>query len=145
MSRTVTAELHVHATPDAIAAVLAHRVPTDRVTVDADGGWTEVAWTRTLTAWRRTATWRRGRAQGGAAIDLVPAGGGWTLVTVTLDAGPWWTGRRPDQEDAGAVADEVRVVAEGGRPAGAPLPVGPRSRVADGDRPAALAVGYSRP
>jgi hypothetical protein len=145
MGRTVTAELYVHATPDAVAAVLPDRVLTDRVAVDAEGDWAEVAWTRSLVAWRRSATWRRGRRRGWVTIDLVTAERDWTLTTVTLHRGPWWSGRGPVWADAGAVARQVRTVAEDARPGSPRLPVDPPSPATAVDRPAALAVGYSRP
>lgn len=142
MTRTATAELYLHAAPDVVAAVLPHRIVTDTVTVDGSGDWAESPWSRSLIGRRRTATWGRGRRQGPATIDLVPAERDWTLVTITLEAGTWGL-PRPLRADADAVARCVRRAAEQRQRPGAGVRW-LRDGVAAADRPAALAVGYSR-
>lgn len=144
MHRTITSELYVHATPEAVARAVPARSVAGGVTFTAAGSWHAAAWTRSLDAWRQEGRWERGRAGGGATIDLLAADAGRTLVVITLTERRGSLGRRGFAA-ASALAAGVRAVAEGGEVA-AVVPLAHRGPAATpAERPASLAVGYSSP
>ncbi|MBW3657464.1 MAG: hypothetical protein KY457_02425 [Actinobacteria bacterium] len=143
MTVTVSTELYIQATPEAVAASLVDD-RTSGLAVTREGSWHLAPWSPSLDSWRHDVSWRRGRARGSGTIDLLPAGVDRTLAIVTLSTRACSL-RSILAGEAAALARRLRVVAE----RGGAVPTADRPDVATiagrVGPPVAAAVGYSGP